>query len=114
MQKTLLTIENASTVAAAIEQMLTGKSYTFYSENVIGMQSYSNQTLKPEDATSKKAVNLRVMDNSAYITVVDSYGVWSLSTDGETSIKVDDGILHIWKGNGGLPIYWRVSVEPTA
>lgn len=105
-----VTCENAERVKEILENTLEGKTYSFFSTNTIGKDLREHQHLTPQDATSGKAINLSYENDTAYFTIVDSYGVWSFYSV-DTIFKAEENTIEIWQGNGGYPIHWKIVVE---
>lgn len=84
-----LTLENAEAVTEAIRELLEGRLYTWVAVNegldLLNPEVRTAQRLAPEKLDDGKAVTLRTGSLSdgrehAHIAVVDSYGVWGMST----------------------------------
>lgn len=80
-----LTLENFEAVADRIRRLLDGRTYTWVASNE-GQRAYfpevrTGQRLCHDHARSGNAVMAKLLaPDHGHLTVVDSYGVWGLST----------------------------------
>ena len=117
-----VTIENIEAVAKTIEEVLTGKYYTFASLNadcVSIFDVHTSQKLEPDKATDKKALSVwfdkeHTPPQYAGFNFVDTYGVWGLSTGSDKpyiSFKYNHQI-RIEQLNGyGEKLIWIITTE---
>jgi hypothetical protein len=111
-----LTPENVHAVADLLRKHLGDKPYVFVTLNEgfspassIGLDARIER-LEPEAATGGNAVipTIAADGSYAFITVVDTYGVWTVSSNAYVSIDRFDGV-HIKQTVGaGHTVYWKV------
>lgn len=104
-----LTRENIEDVAANIENMLTGKRYTFASVRISGGKPHVN--VRPSQEMERiRVAHIDSIDYSQTI-VRDTYGVWSCGTDG-AYIVFERGRIRIEHVDAwGEPLTWIIAPE---
>lgn len=117
-----VTVENIEVIAKTIEEMLTGKYYTFASLNADCVSMFdvrTSQKLEPQKATDNKALSVwfdkeHNPPRYAGVNFVDTYGVWGLSTGSEkpyVSFEHNNQVKIEQLNGYGEKLIWIIAIE---